>query len=255
MTILSVFNGKGGTTKSTLSTAIFDSLVRRGYQPLLIDLDEQSDSSYMLGVDEDLSKPDIFDVLTGEAALDEAIQEASGGLVVPGSKNMAMVDMVLADMADPIGRLDEALKGSKKIQDFVILDLSPHDGLAVKNALLSSDAVLIPLTPDMLSIKSMQAIEESIKKVQQTVNPNLRVGGLVLTRYDGRPLFARAAKKKVEELAQEMGTDFLGIIRETIKVREAQAARTSIFTYAPRNPVVTDIERIVDAFLGKEKDA
>lgn len=250
--IISIFNGKGGTGKSTITAELFSMLTKAMYRVLLIDLDEQFDSSYLVGAD--LEGKTIYDTLMTGLPLAESMQEVAPmlGWVVPGSPDMGSLDMDLYGEKDPLYRLNNALTEVLEQGmdfDYILIDCPPHAGLAVLNAMAISDSVIVPVQSEVLAIKAAQLTNRNFEKIKEKVNPDLRIRGLILSRHDRRSNAAKAGEITIEKMAQELDTKLLGAVRDSARVFEAQAQRKTVTDYAPHSTVAEDFKTIFHEFM------
>lgn len=250
MKTVSVINQKGGVGKSTTAEMLVSALSLKGFKVLAIDLDAQGNLSYSLAAD--LNSPTILEVLTEEISVKDAIKKARAD-VISSNKALAGADAFIADTGKEY-RLKEALEKIAKNYDFCIIDTPPALGILTINALTASDSVIIPAQADIYSLQGIENLEETIKAVKKYCNPNLKIEGILLTRYNPRTILSREVSEMAEKLAEKLETKlFKTKIRDAIAVKEAQISQESLFKYAPKSNVAKDYEGFVNEFLGKER--
>lgn len=236
--ILTITNRKGGTGKTTTCHAIGSGLTQRGYNTLFIDLDSQGSLTYDTGATP--SGASIYEVLTGEAEITDAIQSTPYGDIIPASPKLAQADMVLTKTGKEY-RLQEALEPIKRKYDYCIIDTGAQLNIVVINALTCSTGVIIPCQAEVGSLQGVDLLQDVITDVKRYTNPRLRVKGLLLTRYNGRSVLAQDMRYNLEQKAKELKTKvYTTPIRECVAVREAEATQTDIFTYAKRSNATAD---------------
>lgn len=245
MKTIAIAQQKGGTGKTTTAHAIGAGLKAQGKRVLFADLDPQGNLSYILGASMDGKT--IFDVLKGEAAAADVIQTTDGGAIIPGTPFLAGAD---ATLAGKLYTLDEALKPLSRKYDYCILDTPPALGVLTVAALTAADTVIIPCLPDVLSIQALGQIAETVKGIQQTCNPGLKIAGILLTRYTARQKLTRDTEAIFAKAAEGIGTRlFKTHIRETVSIREAQATGADIFTYSPKSAGAEDYKQLLKEIL------
>mgnify|MGYP000147000468 FL=1 len=250
MKTVSVINQKGGVGKSTTAEMLVSALSLKGFKVLAIDLDAQGNLSYSLAAD--LNSPTILEVLTEEISVKDAIKKARAD-VISSNKALAGADAFIADTGKEY-RLKEALEKIAKNYDFCIIDTPPALGILTINALTASDSVIIPAQADIYSLQGIENLEETIKAVKKYCNPNLKIEGILLTRYNPRTILSREVSEMAEKLAEKLETKlFKAKIRDAVAVKEAQISQESLFKYAPKSNVTKDYEGFINEFLGKER--
>ena len=250
MKTVSVINQKGGVGKSTTAEMLISALSLKGFKVLAIDLDAQGNLSYSLAAN--LDSPTILEVLTEEISAKDAIKKARAD-VISSNKALAGADAFIADTGKEY-RLKEALEKIAKNYDFCIIDTPPALGILTINALTASDSVIIPAQADIYSLQGIENLEETIKAVKKYCNPNLKIEGILLTRYNTRTILSREVSEMAEKLAEKLETKlFKAKIRDAVAVKEAQISQESLFKYAPKSNVTKDYEGFINEFLGKER--
>ncbi len=250
MKTVSVINQKGGVGKSTTAEMLISALSLKGFKVLAIDLDAQGNLSYSLAAN--LDSPTILEVLTEEISAKDAIKKARAD-VISSNKALAGADAFIADTGKEY-RLKEALEKIAKNYDFCIIDTPPALGILTINALTASDSVIIPAQADIYSLQGIENLEETIKAVKKYCNPNLKIEGILLTRYNPRTILSREVSEMAEKLAEKLETKlFKAKIRDAVAVKEAQISQESLFKYAPKSNVTKDYEGFINEFLGKER--
>jgi len=242
---IAIAQQKGGTGKTTTAHAIGAGLKAQGKRVLFVDLDPQANLSYIIGAR--LDGKTIMDVLKGEAKAAEAVQATAGGAIIPGTPFLAGADAALAGKGYALA---EALKPIGRSYDYCILDTPPALGILTVAALTAADAVIIPCLPDVLSIQALGQIAETVKGIQQTCNPGLKIAGVLLTRYTPRQKLTRDTEAIFAKAAEGIGTQlFKAHIRETVSIREAQATGTDIYTYSPKSAGAIDYNQLLKEII------
>lgn len=255
---ITITNQKGGTGKTSTSLFLAYGLANRGYKVLLVDLDAQADASYSTNLKYNPKKT-TFEFLLQDINIRDTIVHAEmlgakGSLdLVPASPNLATLDVQITrkQLIDTQYNLNDALKGIKQNYDFIILDTPPALSIVVLNALTASDYVIVPTQADIYSLKGLGQLVRTISSIKRRSNPDLKVAGILIGRYDTRTNFTKAITDMFNETSQRLQTKvFKNKIREAIAIKEAQGERTNIFAYAPKAKVTNDINEFINEFLG-----
>lgn len=255
--VITVTNQKGGTGKTSTSLFLSYGLAFKGYKVLLIDLDSQADASFSTGVNYNETKTSL-EVILGDIDIEDAIisvptkQDAKIDLV-PASSNLASLDIQLVkrQLIDAQYNLLESLKQVKENYDFVVIDTPPAISMAVLNALTASDYVVVPTQADIYGLKGLGKLAGTINSIQRHSNPDVKVLGILLGRYNYRTNFTKAITDMLQSTSKKLNTKvFSTKIREAIAIKEAQGERTNLFEYAPKAKVTQDVNEFINEVLG-----
>ena len=242
--IITVSNQKGGTGKSTTAAAIATGAAYKGKKALAIDLDPQSNLSFVMGA----NPLDVgaYELMTQNATPAQLIQHTSQGDVIAGSLLLAAADTILKDDAR-VYALKMAIKPLKSRYDVIVIDTPPTLGTLLINALAASDKVIIPLQADVLSLQGLYQLTQTIRKAQSDYNKGLTIAGILYTRHSSRTLIARDIIDTMGKKAAELKIPVLKTtIRDGVAVREAQTLRKSLFEYAPKSKPARDYLDLLD---------
>jgi chromosome partitioning protein len=241
-------NQKGGVSKSTTTHALSAGLIKRGFRVLVIDTDPQANLTRTMQAD--TKEKGLYEVLNGESAY-ELVQNTPHGEILSSSQQLIGADKKFADVGSEY-ILADALIPVKSNYDFILIDTPPQLGILTVCALVASNDVIIPITADIYAMEGLSQLASNIEKIKRRPNPELRVGGILLTRYSGRSVLSRDLKDAIEEQAAEIGTTvYKTIIREGVSIREAQAQRMSIFSYAPASNQAKDYDDFINEYLNE----
>lgn len=230
--IISIANHKGGVGKTTTSVSLGVSLSEMGRRVLLVDLDPQGNLSQSLSVPQDGRT--IYEALREGRDLPQ-VQIRERLSVCPSSIDLVSSDLELSTLKRREYRLRDLL--SPLDYDYILLDCPPGLGLLTINALSASGEVFIPITPEALPAKGLGTLLDIVRKVEGGLNPDLHLGGILITQYSRRKIH-----RIVEEYLRESfgSLVFQTKIRENVDIAESPLQGTDIFSYSPKSPGAKD---------------
>ena len=231
--VMAVANQKGGVGKSTTAVNIGAYLALAGARVLVIDLDPQGNASTGLGLDHREIEPSIYDVLTGEASPVAAIRPTGVANlhVLPSTIDLAGAEVELVSAMSRETRLRRALESIDHQYDSILIDCPPSLGLLTVNALAAADELLIPIQCEYYALEGLGQLLRNVELVRANLNPDLRIGGIVLTMYDGR---TRLALQVVDEVRRHF-TDvvYQTVVPRSVRLSEAPGYGLPIALYDP----------------------
>lgn len=231
--IVAIFNQKGGISKTTTSTNLAVCLAAYGKSVVVIDLDSQGDSTKSLGIDPNV-KHGIYDLFIGSAELQDVLLPTifDGVRVLPSTYSLAGIEIKLSELKDSQRTLTNIINHAALDCDYVIIDCPPALGILPINALASAHAVIIPVTATPYANDGLMRTLPSIKYVQEGLNKNLLLQGVLFTIHDRH----KTARKISELIRARLGGTVYGaeIPRDTMVI-EAATARLPVCVYAPKS--------------------
>lgn len=244
---IAVFNHKGGTGKTTTSINVAAGLAEAGLRTLLVDVDPQGNVGVSLGVRGEAS---LYHILVlGTDPREVAIPVRSNLDIITANESLAAAELYLAARPNRDRVLRDRMAGADGY-DAIVLDCSPSLSLLNQNALCYADSVLIPVSCDYLALVGVKQCVRTLKGVHEHLKHPVHIMGVVPTFYDARHKLAREV---TDTLKTKFGDLCLAPVRANMKLREAPAAKQTIFEYAPDSHGAEDYREVVKAVLAATK--
>src|ERR1700761_7679354 len=226
--VIAFANQKGGVAKTTTTLNLAVALSESGYRVLCIDLDPQGNLTMSQGIDPDKVEHSLYDVLVNDMPLSEIIVRREIDIAV------ASIDLAGAEiaMSTKIGRersLEKALKEVAGDYDYVCIDTPPSLGLLTINALTAANKVIVPVQCEYLSMRGLVQLQNTLRMIQENLNPDVRIEGILPTMLDTRTIHAKEAVEILEENFGDLV--FESRIRKAIKFAEAPVKGASVLKY------------------------
>jgi chromosome partitioning protein len=234
--ILAIANQKGGVGKTTTAINLGTGLAQSGQRVLIIDLDPQGNASTGLDWPPDAREQTTYDALSGDAPLADCIvTTAVEGLgLAPSSADLSGIDVELVDDAQRARRLTDMLRGPLGLAvhfDHVLIDCPPSLNLLTVNAMVAADAVLVPLQCEFFALEGLSQLLGTVRQIQQTLNPALRIDGIVLTMFDKRN---RLSAQVAEDVRANLGdVVYKTLIPRNVRLSEAPSHALPALVYDP----------------------
>jgi chromosome partitioning protein len=230
---IAVANQKGGSGKTTTTRSLAAALAERGRRVLMVDLDPQASLSEGCGIELHRLTHTTYHVLIGSARLPEVLTRVGDRVdVAPANIHLAAAELQLVNMNRREDKLRNALKPLRGEYDYVLVDCPPSFGLLTVNALSAADSVLIPMACDYYTMLGVRLLLDTVREIQAEVNPDLKIEGVLPTRYDARTLHAREILEQTRQALGEGVRVFDSIVRESVRFKEAPITGRSILEYA-----------------------
>ncbi len=229
--IISIANQKGGVGKTTTAINLACSLAVLDYKTLLIDCDPQANATTGNGFDLKQIQFSVYDCLVNDTNIRQVILETETPnlYLLPSDLDLVGAEIELINHPNRERKLAQILDEIKDEYQFIIIDCSPSLGLITVNALTASDSVIIPVQCEYFALEGLGKLLNTIKIVQNKLNNNLEIEGILMTMYDGR---LRLSNQVVEEVKNHFEDSlFQTIIHRNTRLGEAPSLGKPVLLY------------------------
>jgi len=231
--IIAIVNQKGGVGKTTTAINLGAALAELGHPILLIDLDPQANSTSGLGLDPARARNTIYQLLAGDATVEEAMVETTVPqlTLVPSHIDLAGAEIELATLDKRETRLRTALETIPDGVECVIIDCPPSLGLLTLNALTAATSMLIPTQCEYFALEGLRHLLYTHQLVRSRLNPKLDVAGILMTQFDARTTLSWDVLEEVRRMhpAHILKT----FIPRNVRISEAPSHGKSVIQYDP----------------------
>ena len=255
MTIMSVINQKGGVGKTTTVLSIGARLAAKKKKVLLIDFDSSGNLT-LACKGEGRGVCTAYEMMMKTCTAEDAVQNMPGGYdLIAANTDLAGAEGQITDAVGKIYRLRECLSEIKDKYDWIIIDTPPNLGYLTVNALIASTDVLIPSEPDFLSASGiLDLVDSTIRSIKNYANSNLRILGIVFTKYTANTNNSKAMSVAIKSIAENYGIKiFKTVIRNNVAVKNSQSEQRDIFQFNAYANAAKDYAALVDEIMREVK--
>lgn len=229
--VIAITNQKGGVGKTTTCVNLAASFAMSKRKVLLIDLDPQGNAAIGCGVDKDKVKYSSCELLLEQVPVSEIIikNQALGFDIIPGNSDLTVAEVQLINAISRERRLADALLQIKSQYDYILIDCPPSLNMMTLNAMVASDSILIPMQCEYYSLEGLSALMDTLKNIQDRINPSLYLEGILRTMFDSRSLLAKDVSDQLLEYFAEKV--FRTCIPRNIRLAEAPSHGLPVIDY------------------------
>ena len=251
--VFAISNQKGGVGKTTTAINLAASLAASEFKVLLIDSDPQGNATTGLGVTKDPDKPSLYHVLLGGTPAKDAIvhTELEGLSIIPADKNLVGANLELVDFSNRESQLRECMAGIREEYRFILIDCPPALDLLTLNALVASDAVVIPIQCEFFALEGISELMDTIDRIRNSFQHSLDVEGILLTMFDDRTNLTRQVAADLREFFGDQV--FRTVIPRSIRLAEAPSFGKAILGYDPRSRGAESYIKLAKEILDHEQ--
>ena len=231
--IIVVANQKGGVGKTTTSINLAAALQRNNYKTLLVDLDSQGNATSASGLNRSTEKASVYDVLMGLKNIEDCFvtSKHDGFTLLPSNSDLMAAEIELLNTNNRESVLKEKINSISREFDYILIDSPPSMNILTLNALAAANEIIIPVQCEYYALEGMSGLLESIYKIKETINHNLKIKGVLRTMFDSRNSLSVEVSAQLKKYFGDKL--FWTFIPRNVRLAEAPSHGMSAVSYDP----------------------
>ena len=258
--IIAIANQKGGVGKTTTTFSLGVALRKQGNKVLLIDVDPQGDLTTCMGYyDQDKLQNTIATLMSdtiydNEVAAEKAILHHKEGIdLIPANLDLSAIEFSLVNAMSREFTLKNSIRDIKDNYDYILIDCMPSLGMITINALACSDKIIIPVQGEYLAAKGMGHLLKTVSRIHKQINPNLKIGGVLLTLVDKRTNLSKQVRDTVNNNYGQYVKIYNTEIPKAVNTAKSTSTGKSIFEFDKNSPVALSYKELAKEVLDDER--
>lgn len=252
--IIAIANQKGGVGKSTTAINLSACLAEQNQKVLAIDIDPQGNTTSGLGIDKEEQENTVYELLIGECELSECIlsTEFDNLSIIPSNVNLAAAEIELIGVDEKEFILKNQIAKVRDDYDYIIIDCPPSLSMLTINAMTTADTVLVPIQCEYYALEGLSQLMHTIDLVQQRLNPNLEIEGIVFTMYDARTNLSLQVVENVKRNLHQ--SIYKTIIPRNVRLAEAPSHGIQINVYDSKSAGAESYRLLAEEVMHREDE-